>query len=67
LVYKNFLYVHGQSVLTDFYSEHTVGTLPGVNVMISIFSDLCPFSAKKIGVFLKTQYYDPFFQKQAVV
>jgi hypothetical protein len=40
---------------------------PGVDVMIIIFGDFCQFSTKKIGVFLKNQCYDHFFQKLAVV
>jgi hypothetical protein len=36
---------------------------PGVNVMITLFCDFCQFSAKKIGVFLKNQYYDQIFAK----
>jgi hypothetical protein len=34
---------------------------PKVDVMIEYFCNFCPFSAKKIGVFLKTQCYDQIF------
>jgi hypothetical protein len=35
---------------------------PGVDVMITIFCDFCPFSTIKISVFLKNQCYDHFFK-----
>jgi hypothetical protein len=39
----------------------------GVDVMIIIFGDFCQFSAKKLAFYSKTQSYDNFFQKLAVV
>jgi hypothetical protein len=33
----------------------------GVDVMITIYCDFCQFSAKKIGVFLKSQCHDEIF------
>jgi hypothetical protein len=42
-------------------------TFPGVDVMMTTFSDFCQFSAKN-GVFLKNQCYDQFFfQKLSAV
>jgi hypothetical protein len=38
-----------------------------VDVMITIFCDFPPFSAKKIGVFLKYQCYDQLFSKFSFV
>jgi hypothetical protein len=35
--------------------------------MIPIFCDVRKFLAKKIGVFLKIQCYDPIFEKLGVV
>jgi hypothetical protein len=32
--------------------------LPGVDVMVTIFCDFRPYSAKKIGIFLKNKCYD---------
>jgi hypothetical protein len=39
----------------------------GSMLLITIFFDLCQFSATKIGVFLNDQCYDLFFQKLAVI
>jgi hypothetical protein len=36
---------------------------PGVVVVITIFCDVCQFSAEKIGVFHKNLCYDHFFSK----
>jgi hypothetical protein len=36
---------------------------PGVDVMMTIFSNFTLFSWRKIGVFLKNQYYDQIFAK----
>jgi hypothetical protein len=41
-----------------------ITSVPGVDVMITIFCDLCQFSAKKIGVFLKNQCYGQIFAKK---
>jgi hypothetical protein len=38
----------------------------GVDVMITIFCDFCTIFGKKIGVFLKNQCYDHFFQNLAL-
>jgi hypothetical protein len=45
-------------ILGDFFPNSS-----GVDVMITIFCDFRPFSTKKIGVFLKNQWYDQFFFK----
>jgi hypothetical protein len=39
----------------------------GADVVITIFCDFSQFSAKKIGVFLKYQYYDQLFSKFSFV
>jgi uncharacterized protein (DUF1919 family) len=40
---------------------------PGVNDMITIYSDFHQFSSDIIGVFLENQCYDNFMQKLAVL
>jgi hypothetical protein len=40
---------------------------PGVDVMITIFCDFYPFSAKKIGVFSKTNVMIAIFAKTRFV
>jgi hypothetical protein len=45
-------------ILGDFFANTS-----GVDVMITIFCDFYPFSAKKIAVFLKNQCYDQNFSK----
>jgi hypothetical protein len=39
--------------------------IPGVDVMITIFSDFCQFSVKN-GAFLKKQCYDQTFAKTSI-
>jgi hypothetical protein len=42
-------------------------TQPGADVMITIFSDFCQFSAKKLAFFSKTNVMIKIFAKLAVV
>jgi hypothetical protein len=42
-------------------------TVPGVDVMITIFCDFCQFSAKKLAFSSKTNVMIKFFLKLAVV
>jgi hypothetical protein len=41
--------------------------ITGVDVMITVFGDFRQFSAKKIGVFIKTQCYDQIFAQSSFV
>jgi hypothetical protein len=40
-----------------------VGSNPGVDVMIAIFCDFCPFSSKKLSLFSKTNVMIIFLKK----
>jgi hypothetical protein len=48
-------------------NSKVVGLAYGVDVMITIFCDFPPFSAKKMAFFSKTYAMINFFQKIAVV
>jgi hypothetical protein len=63
---KKFLeFVDGRRV-SDFSLFAEANSKPGIDVMIKIFGDFFPIFGEKIGVFLKKQCYDQFFQNLAL-
>jgi hypothetical protein len=50
-------------IFQNFSFFSSVEQSSGVDVMVTVFSDFCQFSAKKIGVSLRNQCYDQFISK----
>jgi hypothetical protein len=61
--------VKNANFFAEFFGENIlkiITSVPGVEVMITIFCDFCQFSAKKLAFFLNTNVMINFFQNLAL-